>query len=303
MRALITGATGFIGMRLVSALLERGDTPVVLVRDPEAAQKKFGSGEVEIHHWPNSRTPPPPQAFRRVEAVFNLLGEPVGEGRWTPEKKERIRVSRIEGTRQLVGALVANEMGAPKVLVSASGIGIYGDRGDDLVDESQPPGKGFLEELSVEWEREAQQAQRAGTRVVIARIGMVLARGGGAMGAMNWIFQAGLGGRLGSGKQWWSWIHLDDAIGLLLHASQNSKVVGPMNTVSPHPVTNADFTRAYGQAIHRPTFFAVPQAMLELALGEKAAIVLTSTRAVPETAKRTGYQYRYPEIAQAFAAL
>src|SRR5262249_8289196 len=143
----------------------------------ERAKKTFAP-EVEVHEWPSTSLPPPPQAFRRIEAVFNLMGEPVAEGRWTPEKKERVRSSRVDGTRQLVNALVVNETGPPRVLVSASGVGIYGDRGDEILDEAASPAKGFLEELSVAWEEEALKVQRAGTRVVLARIGVVLARSG-----------------------------------------------------------------------------------------------------------------------------
>lgn len=299
MRVLVTGATGLMGKRLVAALRDRGDVVVALVRDPVSARAKLAGG-VEVHRWASTDAVPR-EAVQGVDVVFNLAGDPLADGRWTTEKKARIVESRVTGTRNLVAAFA--EGSTPSVLVSASGISVYGDRGDDWVDEEASPGTGFLEDLSVAWEHQANVARERGVRVVTARFGIVLAKGGGALGAMELPFRAGLGGKLGSGKQWWSWVHIDDAIGLLLHAAADPSVSGPMNVVAPEPVTNAAFTRAYGRAIHRPTIFPVPELALRVAFGEKSVVLLSSQRARPAVAERSGYAFRHPRIDEAMAAV
>lgn len=296
MRALITGATGFIGRRL----LEHIDEPVVLSRDPASAKQKLG--KVEAFAWDLMSGPPSAEAFRDVSAVFHLAGEPVAEGRWNADKKRRIMESRKIGTANLVKGLEQLSR-RPPVLVSASAVGYYGSRGDEVLDESSPPGHDFLADVCKEWELAAQRATNFGMRVVNPRIGIVLGAGGGALGKMLLPFKLGLGGRLASGKQWMPWIQLDDLVGLFLHAAMHPEVGGPMNAVAPNPVINREFTRELAAAVHRPAIFPVPGAMLNLAVGEFAQVLLASQRVVPRVAERTGYQFRYPELSGALQAI
>ncbi len=321
MRALVTGATGFIGRPLLSKL----DAAAVLTRDPERARRSLPGADA--HAWAPEVGPPPDAAFRGVDVVFNLAGEPVAEGRWTAERKRRIRDSRVLGTRNLVAGLAA-QASRPRVLVSASAVGYYGDRGDEELDEGSAAGSGFLAEVCVEWEREAMAAERLGVRVVCVRTGIVLGRsspaaggcagstggcdgaarcarrGGGALGRMLTPFRFGVGGRLGSGRQWMPWIHLDDVVGIMLHACREEGVRGAINAVGPRPVTNAELTRALGRALHRPAI--LPQlTWVSLVFGKRAlrrSVTLTSPgeamspasaipaapRALARSARRTG---------------
>jgi len=295
MKTLLTGATGLIGKELVGRL----EGALVLSRDPEQARRRLPG--VQAHAWAPEAGPPPVGAFDGVEVVFNLAGEPVGEGRWTEERKRRIRDSRVLGTRNLVAGLAGLES-RPRVLVSASAVGYYGDRGDEALDEASPPGRNFLADVCVQWEREARAAERLGIRVVCVRTGIVLARGGGALTRMLTPFRLGAGGRLGDGRQWMPWIHLDDEIGILLHAMKDDRVKGPINAVAPQPVTNAEFTRELGQVLHRPTFLSVPRTALRLAFGEMSGLLTASQRVLPKEAERSGYCFRHPELAGALAA-
>lgn len=296
MRALITGATGFIGQRL----LERIDEPVVLSRRADAARRKLG--DVEVHGWDLMAGPPPAEAFRGVEAVFHLAGEPVADGRWSADKKRRIMDSRKIGTMNLVKGLEQLPE-RPPVLVSASAVGYYGSRGEEVLDESAPPAHDFLAEVCIAWEQAAQQAAGFGMRVVNPRIGIVLGSGGGALGKMLLPFKLGFGGRLASGKQWMPWIHLDDLVGLFLHAASHQEVNGPMNAVAPNAVINRDFTRTLAAALRRPAIFPAPAAALKLAVGEFAEVLLASQRVVPRVAEQTGYAFQYPELAGALRAI
>jgi len=296
MKSLITGGTGLIGRELLRGLQD----VVVLSRDPARSARKFGAGRAV--RWDPATEPAPREALQGVEAVFNLAGEPVAEGRWTEDKKRRIRESRILGTRNLVAGLRALDR-KPEVLVSASAVGYYGDRGDEELDETSPPGRGFLAEVCTEWEREALAAETLGIRVVCVRIGIVLARNGGALARMLAPFKMGAGGRLGSGKQWMPWIHVDDVAGLLLHASRTAAVRGAINAVSPHPATNAGFTKALGHAVHRPAFLPVPKTALRIAFGEMSGILTASQRVLPRVAERTGYAFQHAELDGALAAV
>jgi hypothetical protein len=302
MRAAVSGATGFIGQRLLTQLTR----PVVLTRDPARARATLGSIEnsVEAHAWDPSAGPPPLEALRGLDAVFHLAGDPVGDGRWNDEKKRRIRDSRVLGTRHLVESLSRlPEAERPKVLVSGSAVGYYGDRGDELLAEDAAPGSDFLAEVCQAWEHESQAARQFGIRVVNPRTGIVLGAGGGALGKMLLPFRLGLGGRLGSGRQWMSWIHLDDTVGLMLHAATQREVSGAMNTTAPNPVTNREFTATLAEVLHRPAVLPAPEFALKLAVGEFAEALLGSQRAVPAVAERTGYVFKYLDLRTALGSI
>lgn len=287
---MVIGGTGFIGRRLVLAL----ERPVVLTRDPARARQLLGPS-VDPVGWDPRAGAPPSEYFRNSEVVFHLAGESIAGGRWNQRRKRLMRDSRVVGTRRLVDAL-ENCAARPAVLVSASAVGFYGDRGDEVLDESSSPGNGFLAEVCREWEAEAARARSFGMRVVQARTGVVLDRSGGALARMLPPFRFGLGGRLGSGRQWMPWIHLDDLVGLLLHAARSSDISGPMNAVAPKPATNTEFTRALASALGRPAVFPVPEFALKLLFGEMASILLGSQRALPRVAEKTGYRFEYPAL-------
>jgi uncharacterized protein len=289
MRALITGATGLMGSRLVSRLGQA----VVLTRDVKRAAAKLGTAK--MHAWQPERGVPPASAFDGVEVVFNLSGEPIAEGRWSEEKKRRIRDSRILGTRNLVAGLAASP-DRPRVLVSASAVGYYGDRGDTELDENAPAGHGFLAQVCEAWEREAMAAEGLGIRVICARLGVVLAPDGGALAKMLPMFRMGVGGRIGDGRQWVSWVHVEDVVGILLHASEKEDIRGPVNVVGPAPVTNADFSRALGRALHRPALLRVPKIALRIAFGEMSQALTDSQRVLPTVAARSGYAFKHADL-------
>ena len=299
MRSVVTGATGLVGRNL----LQRLEHPVALSRDAAAARATLGAAAVSVLAWDPLQQPAPPDAFDGADAVFHLAGESVAQGRWNAAKKARIRDSRVVGTRNLVATL-RQLARPPRVLVSASAIGYYGDRGDEILDETAAPGSDFLAGVSVDWEREALAAGDAGIRVVTVRIGIVLSDRGGALAKMLTPFRLGLGSPLGSGRQWMSWIHLDDLIGLLLLAAQRPDLQGAINATSPAPATNREFTTALGRALHRPTVLpAVPEVVLRLSLGELAGVLLASTRAVPRRAEAAGYAFAHPQLDEALQDL
>ena len=296
MKTLLTGATGLIGRELVG----RVESPVALSRDPERARRRLPG--VDVHAWNPEVGPPPPSAFDGVDVVFNLAGESVAEGRWTDERRRRIRDSRVLGTRNLIAGLAALTS-RPRVLVSASAVGYYGDRGDEVLDETSDPGRGFLAEICVEWEREARAAEDLGIRVVCVRTGIVLARSGGVLARMLPLFRMGAGGRLGDGRQWMPWIHIDDEVGLLLHVVNDERIQGAINAVGPQPVANADFTRKLAQVLRRPAFLPVPKTALRLAFGEMSTILTASQRVFPKRAEGFGYTFRHTELAAALASV
>lgn len=299
MRAVVTGATGLVGRNLLS----RVDQAVALSRGSAAARAKLGAAADAVFAWDPLCEPAPPDAFDSADAVFHLAGETVAEGRWNAAKKARIRDSRVVGTRNLVATLRQLER-PPRVLVSASAVGYYGDRGDEFLDETAAPGSDFLAQVCADWEREALAAGEAGIRVVTVRIGIVLSSRGGALAKMLTPFRLGLGSPLGSGRQWMSWIHLDDLIDLLLLAAERQDLQGAINATAPAPVTNREFTTALGRAVHRPTFLpAVPEALLRWSLGEVAGVLLASARAVPGQAQAAGYAFAYPQLDEALKDL
>ncbi len=294
MRTLVTGATGFVGPRLLRLL----DSPVVLSRDPDRARRSVGAIASRIVRWNPMEGPPPPDAFAGVDAVLHLAGESVAEGRWTKAQKARIRDSRVIGTRHLVQGIAQAER-KPAVLVSASAVGYYGDRGDEELTESAAPAHDFLADVCVEWEREALAAEGAGVRVVTARTGIVLGAGGGALGKMLTPFKLGAGGPLGNGRQWMPWIHVADLARMYVHAAENAAIRGPMNATAPHPVRNSEFTKALGRQLHRPAFMPAPYIGLRIVFGEFAQVLFASQRVIPKVALDTGFVFQYPELAGA----
>jgi uncharacterized protein (TIGR01777 family) len=292
MRALVTGATGFVGRRLLTKL----ERAVVLSRDAAKAEKELSAFGVKAYSWKPEVELPPAGAkpFQGIDAIFHLAGESVA-GRWNEAKKARIRNSRERGTRHLVEALRLLQH-KPRVLVSASAVGYYGNRGAEEIDETFPAASDFLAEVCVAWEREARMAEELGIRVVPIRIGLVLGKGGGALDKMKLPFQAGLGAPLGTGEQYMPWIHVDDLVEMLLFAAREP-ITGPLNGTAPHPVTNREFTQTLARALGRPTFMPpVPPFALRLMLGEFADALLASQRVIPRAALATGFAFQYREL-------
>ena len=296
MHAAVTGATGLLGKNLLRAL----DAPIALCRDPARAAASLPG--TRLRKWDPLAGADTAGALDGADVVYHLAGEPVADTRWSDAQKARIRDSRVLGTRALVTAMEGAAQ-RPSVLVSASAVGFYGDRGDEVLDETSTGGSDFLASVCAAWEAEAMAAGRLGVRVVCVRMGIVLAREGGALAKMLPPFKLGAGGRLGNGRQWMPWVHLDDAVGLLLHAASTPSLRGPMDAVSPNLVTNADFTAALGHALHRPAVIPVPNFALRVAFGEMAAVLTASQRALPRAAVASGYAFRYPELAGALADL
>ncbi len=293
MKVLVTGASGFIGSALCDALLTRGDTVVGLSRDPRRARGTNPS--VVWHAWEPTLERPPAAAFENVDGVVNLEGEKINQ-RWTDDAKRRIMESRRKGTRNLIAALAGLER-KPRVLVNQSAIGFYGDRGEALVDESAEPGEGYDAEVVREWEAAAREAESTGVRLVVVRTGHVLDPRGGLLGELLTPFKLGVGGPIAGGRQYMSWIHIDDEVGILLWALDNEKVSGTVNSTAPNPVTNRDFSQAIGRALHRPASVPVPGFVLDLKFGSEFGKVLRGgQRVMPRRALDLGYEFRYPEI-------
>jgi uncharacterized protein len=285
----VTGASGFLGPRLTQKLLETGNAVHVLGR-------RRGAGlpaSVQFSEWASTDVVPPAAGLASADAVIHLAGEPVAQ-RWTEAAKKRIHDSRVQGTRHLVNAL-STQSHRPRVLVCASAIGYYGSRADQFLTEASSAGDDFLARVCAEWEEAAQLAESLGVRVVRLRIGVVLGQGG-ALARLLPLFRAGIGGRLSSGYQWMSWIHIDDVVKLILFAINYSAIRGAVNATAPHPVTNDEFTRRLATALHRPAFLPVPAFALKLALGEMSEVLLASQRVLPAAAKSAGFQFQYPEL-------
>ncbi len=297
MKITITGATGFIGSRLTKSLLDSGHAIHILGRRRAADLPE----SVGFSEWKSTNEEPPAESLTGADAVIHLAGEPVAQ-HWTPEAKKRIRASRVEGTRQLVNAL-STQSRRPAVLVSGSAIGFYGSRGDEVLTEESDPGDDFLARVTSEWESAAELAEALGIRVVRLRTGLVLGKEGGALAKMLPPFRFGLGGRLGSGKQWMSWIHIDDLIRLILFSIENPAIHGPVNGTGPQPVTNAQFTKELAAVLHRPAVLPAPRFALKLALGEMANAVLGSQRVVPTVAQSAGFEFQYPQLRAALERL
>jgi uncharacterized protein (TIGR01777 family) len=292
----ISGASGLIGRRLLKSLSGNGHTLQVLSRHAGTNMP----ANVKVFPWDPAKGEPPADSLRDADAVIHLAGEPVAQ-RWNEEVKRCIRDSRVTGTRNLVQALCKLDRG-PATLVAASAIGFYGSRGDEMLAETSGPGNDFLADLCKDWEKEATAAEALGVRVVRMRIGVALDARGGALQKMLPPFKMGVGGKIGSGRQWVSWIHLEDLVGLFRMAIENP-VSGAINGVAPYPVTNADFTKALAAALHRPAIFPVPSIALKLMYGEMADVLLTSQRVQPKQAEAAGYRFRFPQLEPALADL
>jgi uncharacterized protein (TIGR01777 family) len=289
MRVLLTGGTGFIGGAVAHALRSAGHDVTIVSRHPGYVPAKSIA-------WDGVGA-----AMAETDAVVNLAGESLAAGRWTPARKTSIVASRVDATRAIVQAIAASPR-RPAVLVNASAVGFYGARGDEALDESAAPGNDFLASVCRRWEAAAWEAKAYDVRVAALRFGVVVGPGGGALAKMLIPFRLCLGGPIGGGRQWMSWIHRDDAVGLVLAALERDAYAGPVNATAPAPVRNRDFAKALGQVLHRPAVLPTPGFALRLALGEMADMLLTGQRVVPAGATTAGYAFKHPSLAGALAA-
>ncbi|MEX0701694.1 MAG: TIGR01777 family oxidoreductase [Planctomycetales bacterium] len=288
MKVAVTGSSGLVGSALAPYLTAGGHEVVRIVRRPAR-----GADEMS---WDPSEKSLDSTALRGIDAVVHLAGESIAGGRWNAEKKRRIRDSRVDGTRLLAEALAAAEEG-PRVFVCASAIGYYGSRGAEILTEASAAGRDFLADVCREWEAAADPARAAGVRVVHLRFGMILDPAGGALAKMLTPFKLGAGGRIGDGRQYWSWIARDDVLDVVLRALTEDDLAGPVNTVSPNPATCGEFTKTLGRVLSRPTIFPMPAFAARLAFGEMAdALLLASQRVVPQRLQRSGHRFRHPEL-------
>lgn len=296
MKVLITGASGLIGTELKALLAARGHEPVSLVRcepSPERNELQWDPVACSIDAG----------GMEGLDAVVHLAGENLAEGRWSPEKKKRIEESRIDATRLLCESLAALES-RPRVLASASAIGYYGDRGGEIITEESAPADDYVGRLCAQWEAATAPARQAGIRVVLLRIGIVLSTKGGALKKMLPTFSLGLGGRIGTGGQYMSWIHIDDTTGAILHTLENPAIEGPVNITAPLPVTNAALTRTLARTLGRPAFMHAPAAAMKLAFGELAdAVLLAGARVMPSVLLESGYEFKYNGLEEALRHL
>src|SRR5438874_3256963 len=291
MKVLITGASGLIGTALQKSFVDKGYEMLLASRsEPE--------DEHDIQ-WDVETGFTEPEKLEGIDAVVHLAGESVGGLRWTEEKKKAIRDSRVLGTRNVVDAL-SKLRDRPKVLVAASAIGFYGERGDEELTESSAAGDTFLAEVSKAWEAESRRAEDAGIRTVLLRTGIVLSKNGGALASMMLPFKLGLGGVVGSGNQWMSWIALDDHVAVIEYAIENESLRGAVNSTSPNPVTNKDFTKTMGEVLSRPTFLPLPEFAVSMIFGEMGdELLLTSTRVAPKRLEDAGFEFKYPDLKSA----
>jgi uncharacterized protein len=301
MKILITGSTGFVGTALTQDLQRAGHSVLRLVRPGTSAQTTASSQGFDVN-W-NPATGELGGAAVGADAAVNLAGASIAEKRWTPQRKQLLRTSRVDTTRALVQAL-AKMSARPRVLVSASATGIYGNRGDEVLTEASQPGTDFLSEIAKEWESEALIAEALGIRVVRARFGVILSKQGGALPQMMRPFQFFAGGKIGPGTQWLSWITLDDTVTILRSALENANISGALNVVSPQPVTNTQFTELLAKTMYRPALFPAPAFALRLVLGEMAdALLLSSQRVQPAQLLKLNYQFHHPDLATALPAV
>ncbi|SRR6266496_2839963 len=292
----IAGANGMVGRHLVEALLARGDRVIVLVRSP--ASHPF-SPSVDVRQWQGSD---PFAPVDEADAVVNLVGDPIFAKRWTQTRKQELIQTRRLATRSLVEG-IRKAGGQGRTLISSTAIEYAGHTGDQQVDERAAPGKGFLADLSQLWEAEAQRVSETGARLVLLRQSLVLGREGGVLAGLLPLYRRGFGGTLDPGGQWFSWIHVNDAARLILHAFDHETITGPLISASPHPVTSREFARIFARAVHRPRLFPLPRTVMSLLWGERAALFLDSHRMVPHVALSTGFQFRFPTLEVALSDL
>ena len=298
MSVLITGGTGWIGNLLLAQL----DNPLVVSRNAASAELKTGLPNSQIIECDigSGEIPADSLEGRDLTSVVNLVGESIAEGRWTEQKKRRLRESRVQATQNLVASLLKRDS-LPASFISASATGYYGDRGDDVLTEKDPAGTDFLAEICRDWEAATQPLSNAGVRVCHLRIGIVLGKGGGALDVMLPPFKFGLGGRLGSGKQWMSWIHIQDLVNMIQFLIKQSDCHGAFNGTSPQPVQNTEFTKALGKSLGRPSLLFVPQTALRIAIGEFANFLFASQRVLPTAFEEAGFAFQFPNIESALA--
>lgn len=302
MKVVVTGATGFVGSRLVELLQAEGHQVLVLTRNPTAAQKVFPNSvsNLEIIAYTPTESGPWQQAIAGYDGVVNLAGEPIAEGRWTAQRKQEILKSRQLGTQKIVEA-IAKVNPKPSVLVSASAIGYYGTSETVTFDESSPVGSDFLAQVCQSWEAEARKVTATGTRLVILRLGIILGMGG-AIAKMLTPFKLYAGGPIGTGRQWFSWIHRDDVVNLIMQALTRPDVEGVLNATAPNPVRMAEFCQTMGQVLNRPSWLPVPGFALEAMLGDGAMVVLEGQQVLPKRTLNYSFDYQYPTIKQALEA-
>lgn len=293
MHILITGGTGLIGRHLCKALLAEGHQLTVLSRDPDSVPAKCGTS---VHAMAGLDEWQPDQTF---DAVINLAGEAIIDARWTAQRKQALWDSRVSLTEDLAGHIAAARH-KPGVLLSGSAVGYYGNRGDAVLDESAAAGEDFAARLCKAWEEAAQGAENSGTRVCLLRTGLILSRYGGLLGRMLLPFKLGMGARLGDGKQWMSWIHIDDYVAMVLNLLRDAHARGPYNMTAPQPVTNAEFTAVLAAALHRPAVFVVPALILKSAMGERACLMLEGQRVLPERLQASACRFSFANLADAF---
>ena len=298
MTTLLTGGTGFVGKNLINRL----QRVTVVSRNPESAQQRLQEAGLaenldDVIKWNNGLNPVDLSRVSPIDSVVNLMGESIAEGRWTATKKAKIRTSRVDGTKSLVSSLIQSG-NLPKVFISASAIGFYGDTGETIVEEDAPAGRGFLPEVCQEWESATAPLEELGVRVVHLRIGIVLGANGGALKKLIPLFRTGLGGPLGNGKQWMAWIHVLDLVSMIQWLIEQP-VSGAVNATAPNPVRNLEFTKSLGGAVSRPAFLPAPQFAVRLALGEFANSLFISSRIVPGVALSHGFQFQFADIKSA----
>lgn len=301
-RVVVAGATGLIGRKLCAQLTAKGYQVVVFSRNPDSARRAIPNA-VEYVAWTPSESGPWATALDGAYAVINLAGAPIIGKRWNAAYKQELRDSRVIGTRGLVNAIAAAQR-TPQVFVSGSAIGYYGSRDDTPLDEQARPGNDFLAQLAIDWEQEAAKADRTGVRTVLLRTGIVLDTNGGALKPLLLPFRLGVGGPVLPGSQYWSWIHLDDTVGLILFALENEQVRGPLNATAPEPLTNREFSKVLGKVLGRPSLIPVPGFALNLLLGEVAEpLIVNGQRVIPAKAQQSGYSFKYPKLEPALRQL